>query len=74
MSTEISECQDGYYKQVDQCVQCSNNCAVNTNCNKDTGKCDGKHDFVCIIERKSAMASRGNDEEEFSAVGVSPSV
>ena len=71
VSAEISECQDGYYKQGAQCLQCSNNCAPNTICNKDTGKCYGKNDFVCIMGRNLAMASRGSVEEEFS-VGVSP--
>ena len=67
MSAEIAECQDGYYKQSAQCIQCSNNCAPNTNCNKLTGKCDGKHDFICFLRRKSAMALGGNDEEIISA-------
>ena len=55
MSTVISECQDGYYKEGAQCVQCSSNCAARTKCNKDTGKCDSEHGFVCIMGRKSAM-------------------
>ena len=71
MSTVISECQDGYYKEGAQCVQCSSNCAANTKCNKDTGKCDGKHGFVCIMGRKSAMTERDSDDEVFS-IGASP--
>ena len=72
MPIEISECQDGYYNQGTQCVRCRSNCAPNTSCNKDTGKCDGKHSFVCVMGRKSAIGSGGNNEE-MSSGGVSPS-
>ena len=45
VATEFSDCRDGYYKDNAQCVQCSNNCAANTNCDKVTGKCNGRYSF-----------------------------
>ena len=45
VATEFSDCRDGYYKDNAQCVMCSYNCAGNTNCDKVTGKCNGRFSF-----------------------------